>query len=404
MNLNNIEFGMGATFTALRRRRTLVVVFALVLIAGAILLSVATRITPDVRQRAVAALNERFKSDVELASLQVSIFPRPAIAGTGLVLRHKGRTDVAPLIKIGSYSASAGLWGLIHSPLHLKSVELDRLEISIPPGGVHGDHADASEEGEATAQEANDEPSVSKLVIDQIVSRTATLDIVPRDSRKLPRRFEIHDLVMRGLGAGDGATFEATLTNPTPRGEIGTRGTFGPWQGDDPSRTPVRGEYTFKSANLDTIKGIGGTLSSAGTYSGVLERIDVKGETDTPNFSIDIAAQPVPLKTRFHAIVDGTNGDTALERVEARLIETPIVARGAVVRTEDVKGRRISLDVAIDDGRIEDVLKIAQPLFRRRGAGPAYLFGFLAHAKTRNSDSMSVVRSAPVDANCSVDI
>ena len=100
-------------------------------------------------------------------------------------------------------------------------------------------------------------------------------------------------------------------------------------------------------------------LSSVGTYSGVLERIEVNGETDTPDFSIDIAAQAVPLKTRFHAIVDGTNGDTTLERVEARLIETPIVARGAVVRTEEVKGRRISLDVTIDEGRIEDVLKLA---------------------------------------------
>ena len=352
---------MSATFTALRRRRTLPIVFTLILIVGAILLSIATRITPNVRQRAVAALNERFKSDVDLASLQVSIFPRPEILGTGLVLRHNGRTDVAPLIKIESYSASAGLWGLINSPLHLKSVELDRLEISIPPGGVHGDVADPSleEGGRVMRQETQDEPSASKLVIDEIISRTARLDIVPRDPRKLPRRFEIHNLVMHGLGDGDGATFDAALTNPTPRGEIATHGTFGPWQPDDPSQTPVRGEYTFKSANLDTIKGIGGTLSSVGTYSGVLERIDVKGETDTPDFSIDLAAQPIPLKTRFHAIVDGTNGDTALERVEARVIETLIVARGAVVRTEDVKGRRISLDVAIDDGRIEDVLKLA---------------------------------------------
>jgi hypothetical protein len=361
--LNKIEpgFGMSATLMALRRRRTLLVVFTLILIVAAILLSIAPRITPNVRQRAVAALNERFKSDVDLASLQLSVFPRPEILGTGLVLRHKGRTDVAPLIKIQSYSASAGLWGLIHSPLRLKTVELDRLEISIPPGGVHGDLADPSVEGGAavTRKEANGEPNASKLVIDRIVSRTARLDIVSRDPGKLPRRFEIHNLVMRGLGDGDGATFDAALTNPTPRGDIATHGTFGPWQADDPSQTPVRGEYTFKSANLDTIKGIGGTLSSVGTYSGVLERIDVKGETDTPDFSIDIAAQPVPLKTRFHAIVDGTNGDTALERVEARVIETLIVARGAVVRTEDVKGRKISLDVAIDDGRIEDVLKSA---------------------------------------------
>ena len=361
--MNNIEPAskLRVTLAASRRRRAPLVVFTLTLILGAILLSIATRITPNVRQRAVAALNDRFKSDVDLASLQVSIFPRPEILGTGLVLRREGRTDVAPLIKIESYSASAGLLGLLKSPLHLKSVELDRLEISIPPGGVHRDVDDPSLEGgePGTRQETKDVPRASKLVIDQIISRTARLDIVSRDPGKLPRRFEIHDLVMRGFGDGEGATFDATLTNPTPRGEIGTHGTFGPWQGDDPSQTPVRGEYTFKSANLDTIKGIGGTLSSVGTYSGVLERIDVRGETDTPDFSIDIAAQPVPLKTRFHAIVDGTNGDTALERVEARLIETLIVARGAVVRTKDVKGRRISLDIAIDDGRIEDVLKLA---------------------------------------------
>ena len=352
---------MRATLTALGRRRTPLVAFTLIVICGAILLSIATRITPHVRQGAVSGLNEQFKSDVDLASLQVSIFPRPEILGTGLVLRHNGRRDVAPLIKIESYSASAGLWGLIHSPLRLKTVALDRLEISIPPGGVHRDLADPSVEEDATVtrEEANGEPNASKVVIDRIVSRTARLDIVSRDPGKLPRRFEIHDLVMRGLGDRDGATFEATLTNPTPRGEIATRGRFGPWQADQPSQTPVRGEYTFKSANLDTIKGIGGTLSSVGTYSGVLERIEVKGETDTPDFSIDLAAQPVPLETRFHAIVDGTNGDTALERVEARVIDTLIVARGAVIRTEDVKGRRISLDVAIDDGRIEDVLKLA---------------------------------------------
>ena len=94
-------------------------------------------------------------------------------------------------------------------------------------------------------------------------------------------------------------------------------------------------------------------------YSGVLERIVVEGETDTPDFSVDIAGQPVPLTTRFQAVVDGTNGDTFLERVDARVRDTPIVARGAVVRSEDVKGRRITLDVTIENGRIEDVLKLA---------------------------------------------
>jgi hypothetical protein len=342
-------------------RRSILIAFTLLLIAGAILVSTATRMTPYVRDRAIAALNERFRSEVALDSLQVSMFPRPEVSGGGLTVRHNGRTDVTPLIRIESFSASAGLWGLMRSPLRLKTVEIDHLEISIPPGGLHGpDGEPPGAESTTGASESTSSGSVaSRLVVDEIVSRTARLEIVPRDPTKLPREFQIHHLVMHRLFDGGGAPFEAALTNPQPRGEITTRGTFGPWQGDEPSRTPVRGGYDFDAANLDTIKGIGGILTSHGTYSGVLEQIEVNGETDTPDFSIDLAGQPVPLKTTFHAIVDGTSGDTRLERVEARLIDTMIVAHGAVVRTKATKGRRVGLDVTIDNGRIEDLLKLA---------------------------------------------
>lgn len=340
-----------------RGRRWLLITFTLVLILAAILLSLATRVTPHVRDRAVAALEERFHSEVDLASLQISMFPRPEIIGAGLTLRHNGRTDVPPLIRIDSYSASAGLWGLMRSPLRLKTVELEGLDISLARGG--GAKRSKENHDEDAEPRAGRGRRHARLLIDEIVSRSARLAIVSRDPGKLPRVFEIHNLTMRGLGHGDGATFEASLTNPKPRGEITTRGTFGPWQPEEPRETPIRGEYAFKAANLNTIKGISGTLSSTGAYNGVLERIEVKGETNTPDFSVDVAARPVPLKTRFHAIVDGTNGDTWLERVEARLVETSIIAKGAVVRTEDVKGRKVSLDVTIDDGRIEDVLRLA---------------------------------------------
>jgi uncharacterized membrane protein YczE len=75
-------------------RRTLLVALTLILIVFAILLSIATRITPHVRDQATVALEERFRSDVDLTSLQVSIFPRPEIHGTGLTLRQTdGRTS-----------------------------------------------------------------------------------------------------------------------------------------------------------------------------------------------------------------------------------------------------------------------------------------------------------------------
>ena len=71
---------------------------------------------------------------------------------------------------------------------------------------------------------------------------------------------------MRSLGIAEQMPFTATLTNPMPKGQIETSGTFGPWQKDDPGATPLGGKYSFQNANLDTIKGIGGILNSTGTF------------------------------------------------------------------------------------------------------------------------------------------
>jgi hypothetical protein len=197
------------------------------------------------------------------------------------------------------------------------------------------------------------------LYIDRLTANNAAFDIWPRDPAKLPRHFDIHDLEMRDIGRTSSAAFHASITNPKPRGRIDTEGTVGPWNAADPRKTPIQGDYLFGNANLDTIRGIGGTLSSGGTFEGLIERIIVRGHTETPDFSIDVAGQPMPLRTTYVAVVDGTNGDTWLEHVEARLRDTLIVAKGEVVRARDIKGRHISVDVVIDDGRLEDLLGLA---------------------------------------------
>ena len=164
---------------------------------------------------------------------------------------------------------------------------------------------------------------------------------------------------MTDFGIAGGSPFSAGVINPVPRGRVETTGSFGPWHADEPGLTPVSGSYTFTNADMDVIKGISGILSSVGEYRGRLERIEVDGQAEIPDFSIDLAAQPVPLSTRFKAIVDGTNGDTFLERVEATLGESKILAHGSVVRTEEVKGRHVTLDVEIDGARMEDLMRLA---------------------------------------------
>jgi hypothetical protein len=311
----------------------------------------ASRSTPYVRNRIVQALNEHFATNVHLATLQASVFPSPAIAGSELTLRYAGDEGRPPLIQLSAFSASAGVWGLIAHPMHLHDVTLDGLDIRIPPGGI-----DLSQQGTPRAGET---VTRSPILIDKIVSRHARLEIPSHRPDRLPRVFNIDDLVIDGFGRPEGARFHAALANPMPRGRIDTTGIFGPWNRSTPERTAVRGQYVFKQAMLDDIKGIGGTLSSAGTYSGVLERLVVEGQTNTPDFHIDIAGAPVPLTTRFKATVDGTNGDTWLDLVEAQLGESTIIATGEVVRARDVQGRRVALDVRMTAARLEDLMRLA---------------------------------------------
>ena len=177
---------------------------------------------------------------------------------------------------------------------------------------------------------------------------------------KLPQKFVIQSLTLRTIGAGQPMDFTAMLTNPKPVGQIESRGYFGPWNAAQPGATAVGGTYSFHDADLGTIKGIGGILSSAGGYQGTLDKIVVDGKTDTPDFQVKISGHKVPLHTEFHAIVDGTDGNTYLQPVKAQFLHSFLTARGYVVRDQGEPGRHVYLDVDMDQARIEDLLRLAR--------------------------------------------
>ena len=175
---------------------------------------------------------------------------------------------------------------------------------------------------------------------------------------KDPKDFELQHIVMDNVGPNEPWRYDATLINAIPKGDIHAQGTFGPWVVESPGDSPVTGKYTFDHANLGTIKGLGGMLSSVGEFSGALNKISVSGTTKTPDFSLDTANHPVPLETKFEAVVDGTSGDTYLNNVAARLGGTDFTAKGAVVNVKG-QGHAVDLDVDVPQGRIEDFLALA---------------------------------------------
>jgi hypothetical protein len=325
----------------------------LLIVPGVFLYQRVQNLDDWTRDWVVRALTERFNSRVELESIRVTAFPEVSVTGENLAIHYHNRTDVPPMIRIQQFTFHLGLLGLLEVPRHIHGLHVDNMVITIPPRGQpRGDQA-------PPPPPTKIKKPLPSIVIDQVACDNTTLLILPKQAGKEPLDFDIHDLILYGVGSGKAFSFRGDLTNAKPVGDIKTTGNFGPWQVDDPGSTPVDGSYNFTNANLDPFPGIGGTLSSTGKYSGVLGGLEVQGVTDTPNFSLDPVGRAVPLHTEFSATVDGTDGDTYLHPVRATLIHSQITANGSVVRVPAKQGHLITLDVVAPKARLEDLLQLA---------------------------------------------
>lgn len=323
---------------------------ALVVLAGicaAFVLTSQSWLSPIVKREILGALQRQYRSDIDLRSFDLSLLPHPHATGAGFVFRAKDRTGVPPLITVRRFVADASWLGLLFSPHHIGNVRLDGLEIQI----AHG------EQQSLKAGAAPKQPG-PLLVFEEVVADGTRLEILPQSPDKQPLQFDIYKLSMTSTGAGRPMHYRAQLRNAKPPGLIEADGDFGPWNALDPGQTAVGGKYQFSNADLSVFRGISGRLSSQGGFHGQLRRIEVNGETDTPDFEVLVGGHLLRLQTTFSATVDGVNGDTLLHPVNARFGHTTLVAQGEIIGEQGVRGKTIMLDATVQDGDIADILRL----------------------------------------------
>lgn len=316
------------------------------------------RAEPIMRHRVVQALSNHLDSRVELGNFQVSLIRGLEVSGANLAIYPNSLASSSPTLAVKAFSFRTPFRDLLRQPLEIGHVDVHGLKINVPPK-AQGKQLPQGTNGNGSSSGGNGKHRKLDIVVGEMRITDAMLTLETDKPNKVPLQFDIHNLVMQHVGTGQAMPFTTTLVNPKPVGDIQSSGDFGPWNADDPISTPVSGSYSFSHADLGPLKGIGGTLSSTGRYQGELDKIVIDGETDTPNFQLDISGHPVPLHTQFHAIVDGSNGDTYLQPVKAHLLHSTFTAKGYIVRNKGVAGHDIQLTVDMDRANIQDFLKLA---------------------------------------------
>ncbi|MGC1450592.1 MAG: AsmA-like C-terminal region-containing protein [Candidatus Sulfotelmatobacter sp.] len=352
----------------------------------------AHRAEPFVRAQLVQALSNRFHARVELDSFHLSLGNTLrgewGVWGEGTGLRIWPPTDaegvqmqqpnppVQPLIRLDEFHFHAPLRYQSGQPIHITQIRLKGLDIRFPPrshmqrvsetqpgNGAQPPNATQSENAARTPKNSWN----LSFVIDSVECTGARFTLETDKPNKLPLEFAIDHFRLKGVRSGEPMIYEAQVENPRPPGAIHTSGSFGPWVVDDPGSSSVRGDYTFNHADLSVFTGIAGMLNSNGSYQGTVRDLIVDGQTDTPDFQLSRSGHAMALHTTFHARVDGTNGDTWLEPVDATLASSHITAKGQVVRVlkmgDDGRlhgvGHDIALTVTVSKARIEDFLRLA---------------------------------------------
>lgn len=353
-----------------RKRRWIIGVTAalgIVIVGGYIAANrLSKQFEPMIRDQAIRYLHDRFHTEVKLAAIHIHlpklsmldvVRRRGAGAKVGvdaedLSMRVPGAPDLPPLFTIHKLNFVLDLGVLTQDQKFVDAVAIEGMQINVPPKGRGPKWARGSSQGDQTSGSSN-------VLIRQVHIKNAVLVILPKDQSKKPLQFDIESLHLASVGANRPMKYDAALTIPKPPGNVQSNGTFGPWQADEPGDTPLNGNYDFSHADLGVFNGIAGMLESKGSFDGTLAAVHARGDATVPDFRLKMAGNSVPLSTKFEVLVDGTNGDTVLKPVKAKLGSTYFTTTGAVIKHEKQTRRAIDLKVSMPNGDLRDLLRLA---------------------------------------------
>ena len=97
------------------------IVMALIAISGVGIALSLRQLEPRLREWIKTSLSESLQSQIELGAVHLNFYPL-TLTGRDLVVRHRGRTDIPPLIVVSSFTVDL-------EPMHLWSSTVEHVSV-----------------------------------------------------------------------------------------------------------------------------------------------------------------------------------------------------------------------------------------------------------------------------------
>ena len=332
---------VSSTASSQRFRRIALIVSGVALMAAIISgIALATH-WPFSEARVTQSLQETFPVTVTFGKFSATYFPKPGCVAENVVFRRLGRSaHLPPAVTVARLRVEARYSDLFLRPGYLARIITEGFRVNVPPIATPLDETGWKERPSSTR-------------VGEIVLNGSTLTVARRSGA--PLVFDIHTLKLSDVSRNKPLNYALFMNNALPSGEIRAHGKFGPWN-SDAGKTAASGEYNFDQADLGDFDGIGGKLAATGKFEGILGHLATEGKIVIPQFIVTHSEHTARVDSAYRALVDATNGDVTLQQVNAAVLKTRVSATGKIAGAGEQNGKTATVDLNVEQGRIQDVL------------------------------------------------
>lgn len=303
---------------------------------------------PFTREAVVTALERESSRIVRVGSFHGTLFP-PGYTAESLVLRKLSTAaygeDAATVRRMTVIARWSDLL-LLRKRVAL--ISIDGLRMRIPP--------ERPARRQSKRRSGDNQLRFAKIGQIKLEDAAFAFPSTPEDSE--PFTITLQSITFDEVNRSSSSPFRARILINEPSTLIRSEGQMGPFNWNDPGRSPLSGSFVVEQADLSVLGGIAGTFTGSGRFRGPLRQIACSGILDLPQFRVAGNTHSVPLSATFRADVNGLNGDTKLEQVEIRLDRTLIRSEGAIVADGKRPGKAATLHLSVQQGYVEDFLSL----------------------------------------------